>query len=93
MLKLSQGEYIALEKVEAAYKNLWTGQLVVYGNSYHSFLTAIAVPNPENVLPWLQENKWWPSGMALSNSPAFLAEFKKQCEAVWCTRDSVVECV
>lgn len=81
MLKLSQGEYIALEKVEAAYKNLWCTQLCVYGNSYHSFLAAVVVPSAEQVVPWLQSKGWWPTGLPVSTEPAFLAEFKKQCEA------------
>ena len=81
MLKLSQGEYIALEKVEAAYKNPLTSQLCVYGNSYHSFIVAIAVPNAEHVLPWLVQKGWWPSGLPLSATAAFRAEFKTQCVA------------
>jgi long-chain acyl-CoA synthetase len=81
MLKLSQGEYIALEKVEAAYKNSYSSQLVVYGNSYHSFLVAIVVPNVETIVPWLTEKGWWPSGMKISSSSSFLAEFKAQCIA------------
>ena len=36
MLKLSQGEYVALEKVENAYQNILCNQLWLYGNSYHS---------------------------------------------------------
>ncbi len=54
MLKLSQGEYIALEKVEGCYKNLMTAQVWVYGNSYHSFLVAVVVPDTANCLTWLQ---------------------------------------
>jgi len=81
MLKLSQGEYIALEKVEAAYKTNFCAQVWVYGNSYHSFLVAIVVPAPGEVVPWLTAKGWWPTGMAVSTSDAFLAEFKKQCDA------------
>jgi hypothetical protein len=44
------GEYIAVEKVEAAYKkNPVLEQFWVYGNSFESFLVAVAVPNAENL--------------------------------------------
>eukprot|EP00455_Lapot_gusevi_P014705 TRINITY_DN1737_c0_g1_i1.p1 TRINITY_DN1737_c0_g1~~TRINITY_DN1737_c0_g1_i1.p1 ORF type:complete len:750 (-),score=302.75 TRINITY_DN1737_c0_g1_i1:346-2514(-) len=81
MMKLSQGEYIALEKVEGLYKNDWCSQVWVYGNSYHSFLVAVAVPAPDTVLPWLREKGYWPSDLPLSTKPEFLLEFKKQCDA------------
>jgi len=81
MLKLSQGEYIALEKVESGYKNTWCAQVWVYGNSYHSFLVAVVVPDPGTVVPWLTSQGWWPTGMAVSTSEAFREEFKKQCDA------------
>ena len=81
LLKLSQGEYIALEKVEAGYKNTWCNQLWVYGNSYHSKLLAVVVPAAENVVPWLVEKGWWPSGMPFKPTSEFVAEFKVQCEA------------
>jgi hypothetical protein len=81
MLKLSQGEYIALEKVEGCYKNLMTAQVWVYGNSYHSFVVAVVVPDTANCLAWLQGKGWWPSGMEYSLSEQFRAELKKQVEA------------
>ena len=41
----SVGEYIAAEKIEAAYKkNEMVEQIWVYGNSFESTLVAIVVP-------------------------------------------------
>ena len=81
LLKLSQGEYIALEKVEASYKNSWSNQLWVYGNGFHSKLLAVVVPAADTVVPWLDEKGYWPSKLPVRPTPEFLTEFKKQCEA------------
>ncbi|KAK7269590.1 hypothetical protein RIF29_22323 [Crotalaria pallida] len=67
LVKLSQGEYIALEHLENVYgitpivEDIW-----VYGNSFKSLLIAVIVPNEEVT------NKW-----AYSNG--HIASFSKLC--------------
>jgi long-chain acyl-CoA synthetase len=46
IFKLSQGEYVAVEKLESVYKkNLVSEQVWVYGNSFKSSLIAVVVPS------------------------------------------------
>ncbi|SOB81244.1 carboxylic acid reductase [Streptomyces sp. 1331.2] len=48
VLKLSQGEFVALAKLEAAYvASSLVHQVFVYGNSSQAFLLAVVVPTPE----------------------------------------------
>eukprot|EP01025_Chloroclados_australasicus_P041652 TRINITY_DN4426_c0_g1_i1.p1 TRINITY_DN4426_c0_g1~~TRINITY_DN4426_c0_g1_i1.p1 ORF type:complete len:662 (-),score=87.70 TRINITY_DN4426_c0_g1_i1:314-2299(-) len=50
IFKLSQGEYVAAEKLENTYKlNELVDQIFVYGNSFESQLVAIVVPNQEKI--------------------------------------------
>jgi len=50
IFKLSQGEYIAAEKIENVYKkSSMLAQIWVYGNSYKPCIVAIVVPNAEAV--------------------------------------------
>ena len=52
MLKLSQGEYVAVEAVEAVFaESYWISQIFIYGNSYENTLVAVAAPNPNAILP------------------------------------------
>jgi hypothetical protein len=45
-VRMTAGEYIAVEKVEAVYKkNSNLEQIWVYGNSYEAVLVAVVVPN------------------------------------------------
>lgn len=52
MFKLSQGEYVAAEKVENAILSSWVQQAFVHGDSLHSMLIAVVVPNPDTLRPW-----------------------------------------
>ncbi|ADG99338.1 thioester reductase domain protein [Segniliparus rotundus DSM 44985] len=50
VLKLSQGEFVAVAKLEAAFgASPYVKQIFVYGNSERSFLLAVVVPNAELV--------------------------------------------
>ncbi|CAB5185981.1 unnamed protein product [Rhizophagus irregularis] len=56
IFKLSQGEFIAPEKIEQIYlRNLLLAQLFVYGDPLKSYLVGIAVPNPELFVPWAND--------------------------------------
>lgn len=46
-MKLAQGEYIALEKIEEAYSRIpIVMQVFVHGNSLKSYLIGVIVPDP-----------------------------------------------
>ncbi|KAM7274712.1 hypothetical protein ACFE04_016578 [Oxalis oulophora] len=57
LIKLSQGEYVALEHLENVYtvtpivEDIW-----VYGNSFKSKLIAVVIPHEENTKKWAQLN-------------------------------------
>ncbi|KAJ1674635.1 medium-chain fatty acid-CoA ligase faa2 [Spiromyces aspiralis] len=53
IFKLSQGEYVAPEKLESTYtNNPLVQQIAVLGRSTESSLVAVVVPNPETFVPW-----------------------------------------
>ncbi|KAJ1913926.1 medium-chain fatty acid-CoA ligase faa2 [Mycoemilia scoparia] len=56
IFKLSQGEYIAPEKLENIYSNNFlVQQIAVLGNSMKSVLVAVVVPDPETFVPWAEK--------------------------------------
>jgi len=77
IFKMSQGEYIAVEKVENQYlKSPSLNQLWVYGNSHKSFIVAVAVPNALWVTPKLGD-KW--TCKAQPATEEWNAAFEKVC--------------
>ncbi|KAL1222586.1 Long chain acyl-CoA synthetase 4 [Cardamine amara subsp. amara] len=57
IFKLSQGEYVAVESLENIYGEVQAVDSVwVYGNSFESFLIAVANPNQHILERWAAEN-------------------------------------
>ncbi|KAJ3432195.1 long-chain-fatty-acid--coa ligase [Anaeramoeba flamelloides] len=58
IIKLSQGEYVALEKVENILsKAKSVSQIVIYGNSFQNFIVAIVIPDFESLGIPLEEQE------------------------------------
>lgn len=57
IFKLSQGEYIAPEKLENIYIQApLVAQMFVYGHSLENWLVGVAVVDPETLEPWCKNN-------------------------------------
>jgi len=67
--KLSQGEYIAAEKLELIYaRSKYINQIFVYGDSYTPFLIAVVVLEPSFISDWAENRKVAFDMIALSQS-------------------------
>ncbi|KAL8555943.1 hypothetical protein ACS0TY_003675 [Phlomoides rotata] len=69
IFKLSQGEYVAVESLESTYSrcplitSIW-----VYGNSFESFLVAVAVPERKALEDWALNNQEKPDFPSLCSN-------------------------
>lgn len=70
IFKLSQGEYIAPEKIENAYiKSQYVAQIFVHGESLKSCVVAVVVPDVENVKFYAAEHQIPGTLSVLANHP------------------------
>nr|AKC01515.1 long-chain fatty acid CoA ligase 1 [Meretrix meretrix]AKE13176.1 long-chain fatty acid CoA ligase 1 [Meretrix meretrix] len=57
IFKLSQGEYVAVEKIENTYmRSQYVAQAFVEGDSFQPYLMGVMVPDEEVLMPWAKEN-------------------------------------
>ncbi|KAJ0398981.1 hypothetical protein P43SY_003586 [Pythium insidiosum] len=57
IFKLSQGEYVAPEKIENVYvKSPLVAQIFVHGHSLQNYLVGVAVPDADAVAEWARAN-------------------------------------
>ncbi|GLE02600.1 hypothetical protein PINS_up011441 [Pythium insidiosum] len=83
IFKLSQGEYVAAEKVENIYqKSKYVAQIFVYGDSLQSVLVGIAVPDPEVAEAWAASKGRSKDLKQLVKDPEFLADLMADMERV-----------
>ena len=73
IFKLSQGEYIAVEKVENVYlQNDLIDQICVYGDSNQNYIVAVVVPNQKKLIAFMNAS-------SVSDAVKQL-EYGKMCE-------------
>jgi long-chain acyl-CoA synthetase len=52
IFKLAQGEYVAVEYLETIYiRSPYVSQIFIFGDSLQNYLVAIAVPDPDSLIP------------------------------------------
>ncbi|CAF1450889.1 unnamed protein product [Rotaria sp. Silwood1] len=72
---LSQGEYVAPEKIEDVYaRSRFISQLFVYDNSFESFLIAIVILNDDYVKQWAKNEGY---DVQTTMSPEFNDKLKQ----------------
>ncbi|KAJ3332980.1 Long chain acyl-CoA synthetase 7 peroxisomal [Gonapodya sp. JEL0774] len=72
IFKLSQGEYVAPEKIEQVYqKSDYVAQIFVHGDSLKNELVAVVVPDFEVVLPLAAKRGWGSSPQEITRNNAF----------------------
>ncbi|SBT71629.1 acyl-CoA synthetase, putative [Plasmodium malariae] len=72
IFKLSQGEYIAVEKIESTYKqSLFISQIFVFGYSYESVLICIICPSTDTMEIWKNNKKLKKTDAEIVQLPEF----------------------
>jgi len=83
IFKLSQGEYVAAEKLENVYGQCGMLDMIwVYGDSYKSMLVAVAVPNEGKLVSWASEKGIKGSFTELCTSEAAKAHILSQLSSI-----------
>lgn len=82
IFKLSQGEYIAAEKLENAYTQIdLIKQIFVYGDSLQSYLVAIVVPDKDELLKWAKSHSIEKDFAELIKTPEFVQYIESAIES------------
>ena len=90
IFKLSQGEYIAPEKIELLYdRSPLVGQCLLYGDSLKSNLVAIVVPDELAVESWARVNGHSGSFAEMCKKDELREEIMKQV----CTFVEIIMCL
>eukprot|EP01054_Gregarina_sp_Poly1_P003392 Gregarina_sp_Poly_1__3391@NODE_1980_length_2941_cov_243_565762_g378_i2_p1_GENE_NODE_1980_length_2941_cov_243_565762_g378_i2NODE_1980_length_2941_cov_243_565762_g378_i2_p1_ORF_typecomplete_len621_score80_37AMPbinding/PF00501_28/2e81AMPbinding_C/PF13193_6/0_0039Cas9_C/PF18525_1/0_095_NODE_1980_length_2941_cov_243_565762_g378_i22122074 len=81
IFKLSQGEYVAPEKIEAIYNQCVTiGQIFVFGYSHQTCLVAIIVPDADAGAKWASKNGADAELGSLCKNPAFKSHVMQEMD-------------
>jgi long-chain acyl-CoA synthetase len=81
LFKLSQGEYIAAEKLEAAYgQSDFCNQVWIYGHGQHSSILAVCVPKIAQTGKLMKEKGWLDPSWEFSMKPDVVAKWKAAFE-------------
>jgi len=79
ILKLSQGEYVPVEKVEAVYgKSAVISGIFLYGNSYKSFVVGVVVPAVDYWVKYFHQHNWWTESARIGDE-----QFPAAFASVW----------
>ncbi|KNC78520.1 hypothetical protein SARC_09056 [Sphaeroforma arctica JP610] len=74
IFKLSQGEYLAAENLEAMYgKCDHIAQVFVTGDSFHAYPVAVVVPDSESIVAWAKANNVSGDARSIAQSPELKA--------------------
>jgi len=83
IFKLSQGEYVAPEKLENIFvQSKWVMQCFIYGDSLKSSVVGIVVPDPEALKEWAKSQKRTEELPALCKDPEVVKLIQDDMAAV-----------